>query len=236
MSKLSKNWITEGLIDFEYKKYQLLAYLQETDKSFKAIKLYPPLGELIEHHRNLDAFKSGKRQLSDMFPKALESVDFKKKKLNYQSQSDDSEMMKEIHLITDFAIEKIQDQIYEGRAIYDYVEDHIAFEPVGILPIYTKEGFVFLTREKRSDIHAFRYQSSLLQIAGERFRSVSLWLVGVFQRTLVRTLEALKLELIREIKELPNPAAWRMHSKQDFPIEETLLPISKRLLLQHVSN
>ena len=28
MEKLSKDWLTQGLIDFEYKKYVLMAYLQ----------------------------------------------------------------------------------------------------------------------------------------------------------------------------------------------------------------
>ncbi|NVJ85198.1 MAG: hypothetical protein HWE15_02775 [Algoriphagus sp.] len=234
MSTLSKNWITEGLIDFEYKKYQLLAYLQETDKRFKAIQLYPYLGELIEHHRNLAALQSGKKNLAEFFPKALDSIDFKEKKLNYEPRSEDHEVLKEISQITEFALPKIEGQIKEGKTIYDFVEDQVEFEPVGILPIYNREGFVLMTREKKSEIHAFRYKSSLLQIAGERFRSISVWLIGVFQKTFVNTLEALKLELIREIKELPNPATYRLHSKQEFPIEETLLPIGKRLLLQHV--
>lgn len=234
MSKLSKNWITEGLIDFEYKKYQLLAYLKETDRRFKAVQLYPHLGELIEHHRNLAELKSGKKNLSDFFPKALESIDFKETKLNFEPRTEDHEVLKEINQITDFAIPRIEGQIQEGKAIYDFVEDQVEFEPVGILPIYNREGFVLMTREKKSEIHAYRYKSSLLQIAGERFRSISVWLIGIFEKTLVRTLESLKLELIREIKELPNPATYRMHSRQEFPIEETLLPISKRLLLQHV--
>lgn len=234
MRTLSKNWMTEGLIDFEYKKYQLLAYLQETNKHFQAAKLYPSLGELIEHHRNLNEFKSGKKKLSDMFPKALSNVDLDQAKLHFEPREKDGNLIEEINQITDFALPKIEKQIREGRTIYDYVEDQVEFEPVGIQPLYNREGFVLLTREQSSEVHAFRYKSGLLQFAGEKFRSISLWLIGVFQKSLVKTLEALKLDLVKEVKELPNPATWRLHSQQSFPIDETLVPISKRLLLQHV--
>ncbi|MEB2779876.1 hypothetical protein [Algoriphagus persicinus] len=235
MTSLPKNWITEGLIDFEYKKYQLLAYLQETNKHFNEMKLYPVLSELIDHYRDLEELKSGKTELTKLFPKTLDSIDFQKGKLNYLSKVSEDGVMKELTMITEFAIPKLVAQIEEGRTIYDYVEDQLEFEPVGIVPIYNQEGYILMSRDKKKDIHAFRYRSSLLHFAGEKFRSISMWLVGVFQRSIVNTLERIKMDLIREIKELPNPATWRIHSQQEFPIEETLVPISKRLLLKSVS-
>ena len=53
MSKLSKDWLTEQHIDLELKQYVLLAYLQEVKESYKAAKIYPYLGDLIEHYKNL---------------------------------------------------------------------------------------------------------------------------------------------------------------------------------------
>ena len=235
MKTLPKNWITEGLIDFEYKKYQLLAYLQSTEKEFKAVKLYPSLSDLIEHHRTLRELETGKTDLKNLFPKALTAIDFEHGKLQFETTIQEGKVMEEIAQITSFALPKLQDQIEEGRAIFDFVEEQLAFEPVGLLPIYNREGYVLVTQENQSDIHAFRYKSNFLQLAGERLRSVSLWLVGVFRKSLVMTLEKLKLHLIREDKELPNPATWRLHSHQIFPLEETLLPIGKRLLLKSVS-
>ena len=234
MKTLPKNWITEGLIDFECKKYQLLSYLQETNKQFKAVKLYPVLGELIEHHRLLDELRSGKTELRNLFPKELNRIELENIQLHYKTQVHDDEIMKEIGLITEFALPKLSGQIEEGKAIYNYVEEQIEFEPVGIQPLYNKEGFILLSSEWTREVHAFRYKSNLLQMTGEKFRSITMWLVGVFQKTIVNTLEKIKMQLIRDIKELPNPATWRLHSQQDFPIEETLLPISKRLLLRSV--
>lgn len=235
MKTLPKNWITEGLIDFEYKKYQLLAYLQETEREFQAVKLYPVLGDLIDHHRTLEELDSGKTQLNKLFPKALNGIDFQSGQLQYESTVKDGNMMEEIAQITSFALPRIKSQIEEGRSIYNFVEDQVEFEPVGILPIYNREGYVLLTQERKSEVHAFRYKSNFLQLAGEKFRSITLWLVGVFQKTLVQTIEKLKMQLVREIKELPNPATWRLHSQHAFPIEETLIPVGKRLLLRSVT-
>lgn len=235
MRTLPKNWITDGLIDFEYKKYQLLAYLKATESEFKAIKLYPALSDLIEHHRTLSELDSGKTQLQSLFPKALNGIDFQNAQLHYQSKVQDGAIMEEIAQITKFALPKLKSQIEEGKTIFDFVEEQIQFEPVGIQPLYNREGYIFLTQEKKSEIHAFRYKSNFIQLAGERFRSISLWLIGVFQKTLANTLEKLKLQLVKEIRELPNPATWRLHSSQVFPIEATLIPVGKRLLLRSVT-
>jgi hypothetical protein len=235
MKTLPKNWITEGLIDFEYKKYQLLAYLQEADREFQAVKLYPMLSDLIDHHRVLHEVNSWKTQLSNLFPKALNGIDFQNAQLQYEPKVEDGEVMKEITQITEFALPRLANQIEEGKSIYNFVEEQVEFEPVGILPIYNREGFVLMTRESSADVHAFRYKSNILQMAGEKFRSITFWLLGIFQKNLVNTLERLKMQLIREVKELPNPATWRVHSPKVVPIDETLIPLSKRLLLKAVS-
>jgi hypothetical protein len=234
MKTLPKNWITEGLIDFEYKKYQLLAYLKEADREFKAVKLYPALSDLIDHHRLLDELESGKTELSNLFPKALNGIDLKNAQLQYERKVEDGEVMKEISQIAEFALPRIASQIEEGKAIYNFVEEQVEFEPVGIQPLYNREGYVLMTQEDKPEVHAFRYRSSFLQMAGEKFRSISFWFMGIFQKTLVNTLERLKLQLAKEIKELPNPATWSLHCHHTVPIEETLVPISKRLVLQQI--
>ena len=234
MKTLPKNWITEGLIDFEYKKYQLLAYLKEADREFKAVKLYPALSDLIDHHRLLNELESGKTEFSNLFPKALNGIDLKNAQLQYERKVEDGEVMKEISQIAEFALPRIASQIEEGKAIYNFVEEQVEFEPVGIQPLYNREGYVLMTQEDKPEVHAFRYRSSFLQMAGEKFRSISFWFMGIFQKTLVNTLERLKLQLAKEIKELPNPATWRLHCYHTVPIEETLVPISKRLVLQQI--
>lgn len=61
--RLSDNWITTNHIDFEYKKYILLAYLQHVNDCFEETKLYPALSELVKHYRNLVALRDQKNSL-----------------------------------------------------------------------------------------------------------------------------------------------------------------------------
>jgi hypothetical protein len=53
MERLKDGWLTEGLIDFEYKKYQLMAYFKHVKESFNRVELYPFLSDLVFHYRNL---------------------------------------------------------------------------------------------------------------------------------------------------------------------------------------
>ncbi len=76
MSKLTQNWLTDGLIDFEYKKYILLAYLQQVGKSFSKQELYPTFSDLIFHYNNLRKVKEGKELLYQNFPKEISQSDF----------------------------------------------------------------------------------------------------------------------------------------------------------------
>ena len=63
MERLNENWITENHIDFEYKKYLLLAYLQHVSERFTETKLYPAFGELVQHYRNLVSLRDQKKNL-----------------------------------------------------------------------------------------------------------------------------------------------------------------------------
>ncbi len=47
MKQLSETWFAEGFIDFELKKYTLLAYLQQVSACFNESKLYPQLSDLF---------------------------------------------------------------------------------------------------------------------------------------------------------------------------------------------
>ena len=69
MMTLSETWFMEGNIDFESKKYTLLAYLQRINAYFNESKLYPHLSDIIFHYNNIIAFKDNKRFLQQQFPK-----------------------------------------------------------------------------------------------------------------------------------------------------------------------
>ena len=103
MKTLSETWFADGYIDFELKKYTLLAYLQEVNKYFGENKLYPQLGDVIFHYNNLVAFRENKKYLQEQFPKKLTMIQMEKLQMLYEQMIDDDELMQELEEIINFS-------------------------------------------------------------------------------------------------------------------------------------
>ncbi|PSL07877.1 hypothetical protein [Cecembia rubra] len=234
MKTLSENWITEGWIDFEYKKYILLAYLQHVENQFKEVKLYPPLAELIQHYSKLKTFSENKENLKSSFPKLLQGPDLQQMKLRYKPLVFDDELMKQLEEIVSYSLPQIKKAIEEGKTIYDFLEQEMSIEPVGLSPIYQKEGYALLSFEKSKEIYVYRYKVNLFQTSLDSFKGIMMQLIQKVRKSISQTFEQIKLDLIKTYKELPNPATYRIHSPHAIPLQESFLPISKRLLLKTV--
>lgn len=234
MNRLSDNWITEGWIDFEYKKYILLAYMKHVSGQFKEVKLYPPLAELIHHYARLKGFADSKEMLKDAFPKQLQGPDWSTMSMNYKPLLMDDELMKQLNEIVDYSLPRFKKAIEEGKDIYDFLESEMKIEPIGISPLYQREGYAMLTLDASKDIYIYRYKVSLFQQATDTLKGIMMQLVKKVRRTFTHTFEQLKLELARSYKDLPNPATYRIHSKYQIPLDESFLPITKRILLKAI--
>src|SRR5260221_13099529 len=96
MKQLSETWFAEGYIDFELKKYSLLAYLQEVNKYFNENKLYPQLGDVIFYYNNIVAFRENKKFLQEHFPKKLSGIQMEKLQVLNKQMIQNDKLMKEI--------------------------------------------------------------------------------------------------------------------------------------------
>jgi hypothetical protein len=105
MASLSKNWVTEHLIDFEYKKYILLAYLQHVSSRFDEVRLYPSLGELVEHYQDLKSLQDSIRETSASFKTNLKGI--QDSTLVYEPPPDDN-ISREIKSIIEFSLPLIE--------------------------------------------------------------------------------------------------------------------------------
>lgn len=235
MEKLSNDWLTQGLIDFEYKKYVLLAYLQTVKQSFGKVELYPFLAELVFHYRNLVAVKENKVLIRESFPKELSLDEIKKLELRYRELVEDDRIMSELESIIDFAIPHIKSSLQEGTVIYEYVESNLEISPVGVTPLYANEGYLFVTQPPEKETNVYRYQVSIFEDSKEQLRSLNTQFVESVDKNMLNTYERIKLDLIRKYKDLPNPAAFLMLSKLKVPFTETLMPVAKRLFVKHIN-
>lgn len=235
MKSLSETWFAEGRIDFELKKYTLLAYLQEINRNFNENKLYPQLADLIFHYHNIVAFRENKKYLQEHFPKKLTGIQLEKLQLLYQQMIEDDELMRELEEIIHYSAGEIKTSISNGTEIYEFVEDKLSITPVGLMPLDIQEGYFFLSAGEKSKTRVYHYRLSIFEKHDEKYRSIKTAFVDHWVRSLSSTYEHIKAELIRSRKDLPNPAVYSIETELSFPVDETLLPVAKRSLVKFIS-
>ena len=235
MKKLEKDWLTSGLIDFEYKKYILLSYLQEVQAYFDDRKLYPYLSDLVFHYQNLQSIKQEKELLFENFPGKIAKADFEKLKIHYKKIVEDDSLMNELEQILSFSIPALKDTLNEGKGLYEFVEEQLEVEPIGISPLYANEGYLFINEHRKKLTQVYEYQITVFENVKEKYRGIHTNYLETVQKKLTRTFESLKLELIRKYPDRPNPATYLVDIKQDIPFHESAMPVAKRLLVKYLS-
>lgn len=235
MTQLSTNWITEKHIDFEYKKYLLLGYLQRVSEEFTESKLYPSLSELVTHYRNVVALRDKKKDLFNSFPERLTGTDVKGFNLMYEKLLNDDQVMAEIETIIEYSIPKFEKYITEGKAIYDFIESRIKIFPVGIMPLNADEGYLLLKYCPVGETLVYEYQITIFENPEEKYRGISTNFVCSYSKSIQNSFENIKLDLIRYHHKLPNPATYVIESEIQVPLQETLLPLARRTLVKYVA-
>ncbi|HXD76582.1 MAG TPA: hypothetical protein VN616_02180 [Puia sp.] len=236
MKTLSETWFADGYIDFELKKYTLLAYLQEIHRYFNENKLYPQLADIIFHYNNLAAFRENKKYLQEQFPKKLTGMQLEKLQVLFEQMVGDDELMRELEEIINYSTQEIQRTITNGTEIYEFVEDTLVISPVGLVPLDSNEGYFFLSEGGRSNTRVYQYRLSFFEKHDEKYRSIRTEYIDSWSRNLVNTYESIKSELIRRKQGMPNPAVFSIETDLKFPVDETLLPVAKRSLVRYISS
>jgi hypothetical protein len=235
MKTLSETWFADGYIDFELKKYTLLAYLQEINKYFNQNKLYPQLADIIFHYNNLSAFRENKKFLQEQFPKKLTGIQLEKLQGLYEQMIEDDELIKELEEIINYSATKLKKAISNGTEIYEFVENKLTIFPVGLIPLEINEGYFFLSEGNFNNTRVYQYRLSFFEKHDEQYRSIRTEYVDSWQRSITNSYENIKSELIKIKNELPNPAVYCIETELKFPVDETLLPIAKRSLVRYIS-
>lgn len=235
MPHLSPNWLLEGWMDYEYKQYLLLDYLQQTENHFKRQRLYPFLGELIEHHQQVIKLQNAQIELDKMLPKQLERIDWPNKKLAY-SQAIQNNNLAELQAILELAVGLFSKSIDLGAHIYDTIEKRMQFESIGLQPLEKSEGYLLLTTQQLNEVLVYQYRQSLFSHQDAQHRSITTRFLRSYQLSLSQSIDQIKLKLIQHFNQLPNPATFVAIFQNWIPVQATLLPIAKRYLMRQLAN
>ena len=235
MNTLSSNWFIEGRVDFEHKKYIILSYLQNINHHFHANKLYPDLNDLIFHYNNLAKFKQKKNIIQNSFPQVLSTADLDAVKLTYEKIVNDDALMQEIEQIISFALDKMDPALREGKEIFEFIENQMNIESIGVIPLYPYRGYMLIRNGSQPEIRVYEYRMEFFKNEAETHRGLNTTYLSSYKSHFMHTPEAIRKELIHTRKDIFNPAVFHVESEMSFPLEQTLLPLAKRSLIKLIA-
>ncbi|ARA92737.1 hypothetical protein AWN76_005855 [Rhodothermaceae bacterium RA] len=220
--------------DIEGAQYRVLSGLQRIQQAFSRNVIYPHLAELIELYGTLKTIAGRIGDLRGAVPKRITGVDLQAGEVTYEASASFDQMAYVEELIH-WALPHIQKAIEEGRTIYEFVEEHLHMEEVGIVPSYVQEGYLILPDPDSGQTHILQYTLSVFTSAEARYRSLQTsHLKSLPHRGVYPSPGKLKLDLAREYPDLPNPATYFFSTDLDFPYEPTTLPVAKRKLMRYL--
>ncbi|GIV53625.1 MAG: hypothetical protein KatS3mg039_0143 [Candidatus Kapaibacterium sp.] len=231
MQKLTLELFTCPYDDLEQRQYQIKAAIAATVGQFRRNQLYPALRDAIELYRTLTHLVQQHEQLhpNDLhrfLPPAQTPPP-------EDTESAATTTIEQMFELIRWALPLIEDAIEEGTALFDFVEENITLTNVGLLPMYTSEGYVLIPEHRTYTVHVLRYTASQLVEHGDRYRALRTSEVLRLQcRGIWSAPETIKRQLIAQYPDLPNPATFTCETELDFPYTETILPVAKRKLMQ----
>lgn len=221
--------------DIESMQYRFLHEFQYRQRLIRQNKLYPSVRDIVVFAEELEALVKNIELLKQKFPRRIVGIDLKNQKLKYE-QLNESVHLGVVYDLINWALPMVRDAANESVAAFEFVGESLKLEIVGIQPVYREEGYWFVEDPLENTIHLYKYKIGVFTQKNERFRSLKISPISVYRwQELHRPLTDIKLDLIKENPELPNPSTYITETDLDFPYEETILPVAKRKFIGHLA-
>ena len=237
MTRLNLNLFARATDDVERTQYQILSGLKQAHDDFAENRIYPHLGKLVSLYTSLRTIMERSESYRTSTTGEATGIDWEKGTLQYkwpELEEDDLSTVKEL---IEWALPRIQAAIEEGRTIYETVEENFEVETVGIVPSYVQEGYALVPDRETAHLHVLRYTVSIFTNEDEQYRTLKTeHCKSVPQSTVDKPPSTVKLELVEERTDLPNPATYMFNTDLAYPYESTLLPVAKRTLMRHLAH
>jgi hypothetical protein len=234
--KLNPEWMLKEPLDFEYNKYTLLDYIQKCEKNLDKFEIYPDFVELSLHLANIQSlFKENTLLLTD---KKFESCDDEimlkdlyPKKPRTLSREESEELDKTIR----YSNNKLFDTFNVAKSIWN-----IAYDSIEISLKKNKEhlaagsGFVFFYSKKDDMVYVWEFQ---IKKSKKDDFSNKTYITKIYEShpediTLLSIIENNStFKNTDYYKKLP---VFEMMCDQDFPMEQTMVPIMKRKVMSYI--
>lgn len=234
---METNWAFQEPIDLEHKEYVLLSYLQKIDKDLSNFKLYPNFQFLSLHLANINMILQKGQFL--LLTKKIKEKDEEILISDLLAQDIpllNQEEILELYRICKFSSQKLQDFFDQAKAIWELVNDSVSLSVIDNNKNFDrKEGLFVIENNGKNLLYEFVIKQiskntndlkcqvkkitdiDNLELNPEIFKN---------KKTLIKNLEN------KDIHD--NLIIFKVNHDNNFPFTETLLPISKRKILNYL--
>src|SRR5690606_25378488 len=121
--------------DWEIIQYKILGGIKEFRSELNRKRIYPSLAEIIKLGSQLEDILNQKANLNGAFPKQIKGYDIKNKKIDYEAVENLRHDVEHIFELIEWAMPLIKEVVEEAIILYEFVENNLKIEEVGILPL-----------------------------------------------------------------------------------------------------
>jgi hypothetical protein len=234
--KLNPEWMLKEPLDFEYNKYTLLDYIQKCEKGFDKLEIYPDFVEISLHLANLQSLVKENTLL--LTNKKFESCDdeilvkeLTPKKPRELTEEEEEELTKTLK----FSNSRLFDTFNIAKSIWNLAYDNIdLYIKKNRKSISTGIGYVFYYNKIEDNLFVWEYE--IKKSKGDK-HSHKTYMTPIYEGsaedlTVPEIIETFSTKNQTDyFKDLP---IFEIQSSQNFPMEQTLVPIMKRKIMAYI--
>ncbi len=210
-----------GVNDLESSKYLLLSKFKLCQKELNESRLYPTYQMLINIYDQLvNIMKGHNRIFNKEYTDAITEQESEEKHMLINNELERSfELMH-------WAFAHLNRVLENGRAIYDFVDENITIEPIGLNSKYNMDGYFILPDNRERLLRIIKYSRNLYKVLKTKEvanREMSIITIPN---------EILRNRLIAD--DILNQIIYMMDTELNFSYSQTILPVAKRKFLGYL--
>jgi hypothetical protein len=208
-----------NITDLEKSKYLLLSKLKECEKYFNDSKIYPTFYKLIAFYDSIYDLLSNREKI---YNREYGDDEEANKLAGY------NEDIEKTFTLMEWSIPHIVEVIESGRTLYDFVEDNLNIESIGINSSHNLQGYIIVPDNRNKTLHIIKYEQNLHNCLKSKEVGNYKWNMIVIPKSV------LKNYIIAE--DIMNQIIYYMDTELTFPYSETILPVAKRKFLHYLQS
>jgi len=207
--------------DLESSKYLLLNKFKLCEIELNDSRLYPTYQMLINIYSQLtDILENHNRIFGKEYTDVISEQEFTEKQMLINA-----ELEKSFDLMH-WAFAHFNRLLENGKAIYDFVDENISIEAIGISSDHNLQGYFLLPDNRERLLRIMKYERNLYKILKTReIGSRQLGLITIPN-------EVLKNYMISD--DILNQIIYMLDTGLDFSYSQTILPVAKRKFLSYL--